>query len=105
MVVTSLGGVSRGIEFSTRSAVFAVFSIRGSVDPGSGPRAQMQNKLSAVCVREEVLAKPWHQKECSSAQAQKCGHEHESPVDQCGQHQLIRDAQAFKSSLKAALKP
>src|SRR5260370_14863418 len=65
----------------------------------------MENELTAIRIRKEILAEPGHEEERCKTGQKKRGDEKAPPVDKRGEQGVACIAEAFESTLERQLEP
>ncbi len=63
----------------------------------------MEDELTVVGVRKEVLTEPRHEKECRSAGQKKSGNKNGPPVDKRREYAVVGIPQPFESALERSV--
>src|SRR6267378_2810611 len=82
-----------------------IAQLRGLFDPRAALGSEMEDELTAVRIRKEVLTKPRHQEKCRGAGQKKDGDEEDPPMDEHCEQGLVGIPKPFEPALECSLEP
>jgi hypothetical protein len=92
-------------DLPTDRSLNQIAELSGFLDSRAAFGTEMEDELTAVGVRKEILPEPWHEKKRRGAGKKKCGDEEGPPTDKCDEQCVIDIPKAPEASLERLLEP